>query len=162
MKRPAMPRRTTRIRPVSEKRAAKLAAAKRRTATIARTSALRKRNAKLKPRGESKRKKEARYKAYLSSPAWKTKRKEALERAGHRCEYEYAAVVDADTGRQIGTWMKRCPETTRLHVHHLTYARFGDERPEDLQVLCAAHHRYVERSQHPHRQSHSQRQRGAA
>lgn len=68
-----------------------------------------------------------RYKAYLSSPAWRARRKEALERAGHRCEEHVR------TG-------ERCPETKRLTVHHRTYARFGAELPKDLTVLCKAHH----------------------
>jgi hypothetical protein len=46
----------------------------------------------IRARGATKAKKEARYKAYLSSPAWKAKRKEALERAGRRCEYLQALL----------------------------------------------------------------------
>lgn len=107
-----------------------------------------KRTAKLAPRGETKRKKEARYKAYLSSPAWKAKRREALESAGHRCQYEDGYWWD---GRAMQGGRFRCPETTRLHVHHLTYARFGNEALSDLQVLCRAHHDLIERTQHPTR-----------
>lgn len=33
-----------------------------------------------------------------------------------------------------------CGRTDTLDVHHVTYARFGDERLEDLTVLCRFHH----------------------
>lgn len=33
-----------------------------------------------------------------------------------------------------------CGATTRLQVHHLSYANIGNEAPEDLTVLCRACH----------------------
>jgi hypothetical protein len=65
------------------------------------------------------------YKAHINSAAWRKTRRGALDRAGHRCE--------------------RCGGTNRLQVHHLTYARFGHEAPEDLLVLCDRHHRQAHR-----------------
>lgn len=62
-----------------------------------------------------------RHRAYLTSPSWNRRRREALERAGHRC-------VDCGSGE-------------RLHVHHLTYKRHGSEPMRDLRVLCARCHR---------------------
>ena len=56
--------------------------------------------------------------AYLHSPAWQRRRQAALARAGWRCE--------------------DCGHTERLHVHHLTHARWGHEADEDLRVLCSA------------------------
>lgn len=56
------------------------------------------------------------YAVYLNSPEWGRKRREALDRAGGKCE--------------------RCTETENLEVHHITYDRLGYERPQDLQVLC--------------------------
>ena len=63
----------------------------------------------------------ARHHAYLNSPEWKTKRREALAHAHGRCE--------------------DCGSTRNLHVHHLTYKRHGHEEGRDLRVLCASCHR---------------------
>ena len=63
----------------------------------------------------------AKHRAYLKSPQWKARRKNALGRAGGRCE-------DCGTERN-------------LHVHHLTYKRHGNELQRDLRVLCARCHR---------------------
>lgn len=60
------------------------------------------------------------YKAYLQSEWWKKRRKKALHRANYQCE--------------------ECYTEEKLHVHHLSYKNIGNERPEDLQVLCAACH----------------------
>jgi 5-methylcytosine-specific restriction endonuclease McrA len=62
----------------------------------------------------------ARHRAYLHSPAWRTRRQAALARAGWRCE--------------------DCGHTERLHVHHLTYRRWGHEADDDLRVLCSPCH----------------------
>jgi hypothetical protein len=56
------------------------------------------------------------YPEYLLTREWRTRRREALERAGHRCQ-----VCNRDYG---------------LHVHHRTYERRGRELPGDLTVLC--------------------------
>jgi 5-methylcytosine-specific restriction endonuclease McrA len=61
------------------------------------------------------------HRAYLNSLAWRQTRREALNRAGGRCE--------------------DCGSTRKLHVHHLTYARHGREKPRDLRVLCSRCHR---------------------
>lgn len=60
------------------------------------------------------------YKAYLASPAWQTKRKAALMRAGHRCQ--------------------ACGRKGALQVHHLTYVRLTQELPTDLVTLCKSCH----------------------
>lgn len=62
------------------------------------------------------------YEAFLTSPAWQTKRAQVLERADGRCE--------------------RCRnECTGLDVHHLTYDRFGGlELLTDLEALCGRCH----------------------
>lgn len=62
---------------------------------------------------------EDRYTAYINSPQWKRRCARAIARAGDRCQ--------------------RCGFTKysrRLEVHHLTYARLGHERDEDLIVVC--------------------------
>lgn len=56
------------------------------------------------------------YAEYLRSPAWKSKRDEAIEHADRRCQL--------------------CNSDERLNVHHRTYERLGSELPTDLIVLC--------------------------
>jgi len=61
------------------------------------------------------------YEAYIASPEWQKRRKQALIRAGQRCQV--------------------CNAGGQLHVHHRTYTRFGREDASDLTVLCAECHR---------------------
>lgn len=56
------------------------------------------------------------YDQYLQTAHWKRTRKEALNRAKHRCQV--------------------CNTPKKLQVHHRTYERRGEELPEDLTVLC--------------------------
>ena len=61
------------------------------------------------------------YQKYIESDTWENKRQERLDFANDRCELCY------------------CP--TDLQVHHRTYERFGgDEKVEDLIVLCSTCH----------------------
>ena len=54
---------------------------------------------------------------YRRHPEWQARRTAALARAGYRCQ--------------------ACGENdVRLDVHHNSYARYGDESPFDLVVLC--------------------------
>lgn len=76
---------------------------------------------------------QARYIAYINSPAWRLRKRRALALAGNRCEYR-----SPDSFGNVAEL--RCPRTRYLQVHHLTYARLGHEADEDLQVLCWAHH----------------------
>jgi 5-methylcytosine-specific restriction endonuclease McrA len=62
-----------------------------------------------------------RYSVYIHSDAWKIKRLEAISRAGGKCQL---------CGKPSGS----------LHVHHNTYERLGNERPEDLIALCPPCH----------------------
>jgi 5-methylcytosine-specific restriction endonuclease McrA len=62
------------------------------------------------------------YHQYIHSDAWRAKRAEAIERAGHRCQL---------CGKPHG----------HLNAHHNTYENLGDERPEDLCVLCPKCHK---------------------
>lgn len=88
------------------------------------------------------------YVAYLQSDEWKRIRAEALERAGHRCEFRF--------GRD-----DCCGETEGLQVHHKRYGTFGFERPDDLQVLCRRHHRFMDiQRQHAARQTALRRKYG--
>jgi 5-methylcytosine-specific restriction endonuclease McrA len=63
----------------------------------------------------------ARHRAYLRSREWRARRKDALAVAGGRCQ--------------------DCGASRDLHVHHLTYKRYGRELSRDLRVLCSGCHR---------------------
>ncbi len=57
------------------------------------------------------------FSAYRMQPEWQARRAATLARVGYRCQV-------------CGT------RDARLDVHHNTYANYGDERPQDLTVLC--------------------------
>ena len=57
------------------------------------------------------------YDAYLNSDAWKARRKVALGKAAYKCQL-------------CGN------KKQQLDIHHNTYERLGNERDEDLIVLC--------------------------
>lgn len=61
-----------------------------------------------------------RYRAYLLSPEWRTRRNRALKLAGFRCT--------------------KCGSKRGLEVHHNTYERLGREWDQDLDVLCVECH----------------------
>lgn len=61
-----------------------------------------------------------RYQAYMHSATWELKRELALWRSKRKCQ--------------------RCGAKKGLEVHHLSYDRLGQERPEDLEVVCEACH----------------------
>jgi hypothetical protein len=60
------------------------------------------------------------YNEYLQTPEWQNIRKEALQRAGYKCQL--------------------CSEIRLLHIHHNTYENIGNENPKDLIVLCESCH----------------------
>jgi 5-methylcytosine-specific restriction endonuclease McrA len=71
------------------------------------------------------------YEKYLAGPHWQALRKRKLEQQkselGHNCCEE----------------CREQPEVTRetaLHVHHRTYERLGEERLEDLSIICRPCH----------------------
>jgi len=66
------------------------------------------------------------YARYLASPHWRATRRRAIQLAGFRCQH----------CRQFDT--PSAP--VQLEVHHVTYARIGKERAEDLAVLCEPCH----------------------
>lgn len=61
------------------------------------------------------------YEDYLTTAHWQETRKRKLMAVGHKCQ--------------------RCNRYHALEVHHLTYERLGEERMEDLEVLCPICHR---------------------
>ena len=60
------------------------------------------------------------YKAYLNSPKWQATRKRLYR------EYEYRCAM--------------CGSPKNLQVHHITYENIGEEKDEDLTVLCRECH----------------------
>jgi 5-methylcytosine-specific restriction endonuclease McrA len=58
---------------------------------------------------------------YMEQPEWQVRRVQALARAGYKCQ---ACSV----------------RNTTLDVHHNSYENYGDERPQDLVVLCRSCH----------------------
>lgn len=67
------------------------------------------------------------YYEYIKSPAWKAKAAAAKKRAGYRCQV-----------------CNRHKKEVRLEAHHRTYERLGNERPEDITVLCRDCHELYE------------------
>jgi 5-methylcytosine-specific restriction endonuclease McrA len=61
------------------------------------------------------------YSDYLRTPEWSYRRREMVKAAERKC----------------GRCGKYSPN---LDVHHRTYARLGNELPEDLEVLCGDCH----------------------
>jgi hypothetical protein len=72
------------------------------------------------------------YGEYLRTSEWSERRRGALRRADYSCE--------ACGGHGSG-----------LHVHHRTYDRRGEEKPDDLIVLCEDCHLAVHTSGGSHR-----------
>ncbi len=60
------------------------------------------------------------YYEYIASPEWRAKAEAAKMRAGYRCQ-----VCNVGASK-----------STQLNAHHRCYERLGDERPEDIIVLC--------------------------
>ena len=62
----------------------------------------------------------AAYAAYLRTPQWRERRARALKRARNKCSL--------------------CSSKRRLEAHHRTYVRIGQERDEDIVVICSSCH----------------------
>jgi hypothetical protein len=60
---------------------------------------------------------------YLKSNKWKKKRREALDYHGAACA--------------------SCGATDNLHIHHINYSHWGNEKMTDLIPLCEYHHNLV-------------------
>ena len=74
------------------------------------------------------------YGEYLQTPHWQHKRNEKLRAMGYRCQ-----LCNRPASKVI------------LDVHHHTYERRGEERDEDLTVLCReCHYRHHEHGPRGH------------
>jgi hypothetical protein len=67
------------------------------------------------------------YDFYLRSPLWQMMRQAAHDWWGSSC--------------------RTCGATDRLHVHHRTYERLGNELPDDLIILCADCHARIHKKE---------------
>lgn len=67
------------------------------------------------------------YYEYIKSQEWKEKAEESKARAGNRCQV-----------------CNRSRAEVQLDAHHRTYERLGNERPEDITVLCRECHQLYE------------------
>lgn len=85
------------------------------------------------------------YAEYLASAEWKQRRAGALHRASHRCQSP--SCPDARL-RSLTDEELRFVRHYRLEVHHLSYARLGNEHPDDLIVLCPQCHAAVHGVEH--------------
>lgn len=77
------------------------------------------------------------YLAYLQSEGWQKKRQEKLNLT------PYCTHCNDICYKRDGTPVVMCKGP--LHVHHKTYARLGNERMSDLEVLCEFHHTELHR-----------------
>jgi hypothetical protein len=64
------------------------------------------------------------YFEYLVTDWWRSRRAKAIRDAYYRCQVEGCEAMDL-----------------HLHCHHLSYERLGNEKDEDLLVLCGLHHK---------------------
>src|SRR5215207_11742500 len=71
-------------------------------------------------RREARKQRQREYRQYLRTEGWKQRRQVALDRAKGFCE--------------------DCGTRTNFEVHHRTYKRIGNERPEDLVAVCGRCH----------------------
>lgn len=69
------------------------------------------------------------YHEYIKTEAWRERAEAAKQRVGHRCQI-----------------CNRPATRVTLDVHHRTYERLGNERPEDLTVLCRGCHELYEKN----------------
>ena len=63
------------------------------------------------------------YAAYLSSPEWRNKKRERLQKDGFQCQI--------------------CGSAKNLNVHHITYENVPWEEMDDLMTVCQSCHRKI-------------------
>jgi len=68
------------------------------------------------------------YNVYLKSEHWVNFRQNTIEERGCKCE--------------------QCGATDNLVVHHKTYSNLGNEKPEDVLVLCDECHKEIHKNAH--------------
>lgn len=78
--------------------------------------------------------------SYLCSQHWIDTREAAKARVGYRCQVCRVFGPNATCGVRLPWEEQMMTEAPQLDVHHVTYARLGQELPEDLEVLCRSCH----------------------
>lgn len=68
------------------------------------------------------------YREYIQSPAWQVRRKDFLKSLSFCCKC------------WIPRYLAQLTYDQDLHVHHLSYANVGNEKPNDLMPLCRRCH----------------------
>jgi 5-methylcytosine-specific restriction endonuclease McrA len=63
------------------------------------------------------------YFEYIHSPQWQARSAECIRKAGYKC--------------------KKCGSMFGLQTHHKQYANLGNEKDEDLRVLCKSCHKEI-------------------
>lgn len=72
------------------------------------------------------------YRQYIASSEWQEKRKEILRGNGLEGSWCNRCLVPR--------WLAVIAYDQDLHIHHRSYANIGNERPEDLEILCRRCH----------------------
>jgi 5-methylcytosine-specific restriction endonuclease McrA len=72
------------------------------------------------------------YVKYLESQYWQEVRKSELKEQAKERGYNYC--------EKCGATPNDVTRETALHVHHKTYERLGEERLEDLMIICRTCH----------------------
>lgn len=67
------------------------------------------------------------YREYITSDRWKKRREDYFEKHARKC--------------------RACGSLKRIHLHHKTYRRLGEERDADLVPLCHVCHTTLHRQQ---------------
>jgi len=67
------------------------------------------------------------YNLVISSPRWKKLRVKLIEKAGGKCP-------------RCGWKKEKWDKSRTLELHHKTYERLGNERNEDLEIVCSHCH----------------------
>jgi 5-methylcytosine-specific restriction endonuclease McrA len=89
-----------------------------------------------------------RYAEYMLSDEWRSKKVDFFRKLTSEGRYSCASC-----GRNPYQ-LKESGDY--LTVHHLTYARFGDESMEDLQLLCSVCHRRLTKEERKRRKARRQ------
>jgi hypothetical protein len=94
-------------------------------------------------RSEKKIRREADYKAYIASPAWRDKKRQKVQEEIYRLFtiWLYRKMIcGIDEPFKPVVMCQLCRKRPYEQVHHNTYERLGDERLEDLDLSCKECH----------------------
>lgn len=72
------------------------------------------------------------YEEYLQTLHWQGFRTRVLDQQAEKNEYNFC--------ERCGERTEKVTRMTALHVHHRTYERLGEERIEDVEIVCRKCH----------------------